>query len=180
MPTPSKPVKMLEYERKSHRTKAELEQREEAESALLSGIEMQMWPSVNKRARSRNEFKRLYGLLAKIGKNDALYQGAINRYCMLKCECEEFEEKREKFYKATRELEKERSKIAPFEYYKLLGSLESQVIACDKQIMAKRKMMLDIEKENVMTIASALRTIPKQNKKDEPEDPMAALLARRK
>ena len=37
MARPSKPVAVLESEKKSHRTKAELEQREKGEAALLSG-----------------------------------------------------------------------------------------------------------------------------------------------
>ena len=36
------------------------------------------------------------------------------------------------------------------------------MIAIDKQLQTKRKMLLDIEKENVMTITSALRSIPKK------------------
>ena len=40
------------------------------------------------------------------------------------------------------------------------------MLSIDKQVQAKRKMLLDIEKENVMTIASALRCIPKKEDKD--------------
>ena len=43
-----------------------------------------------------------------------------------------------------------------------------------QQINAKRKMQSDIEKENVMTIASALRSIPK--KVDEDADPLKEIL----
>ena len=42
----------------------------------------------------------------------------------------------------------------------------SSMNAIDKQIQSKRKMLLDIEKENVMTIASALRSIPKKEDKE--------------
>ena len=45
---------------------------------------------------------------------------------------------------------------------------------CDKQIQAKRKMLLEIEKENVMTIAAAVRTVPKKEEKE--EDPVMKLL----
>lgn len=52
-------------------------------------------------------------------------------------------------------------------------------ILYDRQIMDKRKMMLAIEKENIMTIQSALRSVPK---KPEPKksSPMADYLARQK
>jgi hypothetical protein len=39
------------------------------------------------------------------------------------------------------------------------------MIECDRQVQAKRKMLLDIEKENIMTIAAALRSIPKKTDK---------------
>jgi hypothetical protein len=48
------------------------------------------------------------------------------------------------------------------------------MIALDKQIQTKRKMLLDIEKENIMTIAAALRSIPK--KTDEKENPLLKAL----
>jgi hypothetical protein len=41
-------------------------------------------------------------------------------------------------------------------------------------------MLLDIEKENIMTIASALRSIPKKVEKPGEDDPMANLLNRRR
>lgn len=43
--------------------------------------------------------------------------------------------------------------------------LAKNLIALDKQIQAKRKMLLDIEKENIMTIASSLRSVPKKTEK---------------
>jgi hypothetical protein len=59
------------------------------------------------------------------------------------------------------------------------GSLQDRLMACDRKIMDKRKMMLSIEKENLLTIASALRAIPKKPKDETEEDPMAALLNRK-
>ena len=40
--------------------------------------------------------------------------------------------------------------------------MQRNLVSMDKQIQTKRKMLLDMEKENVMTIASALRSIPKK------------------
>ena len=54
-----------------------------------------------------------------------------------------------------------------FDYFKLQSSMQSNIIALDKQIMNKRKMMLDIEKENLMTISGALRSIPKKVTNDD-------------
>ena len=44
MPTPPKPVKVIEMEGKSHRTKKELAQRKRAEEELLTGIRMEEKP----------------------------------------------------------------------------------------------------------------------------------------
>jgi hypothetical protein len=59
------------------------------------------------------------------------------------------------------------------------NNLLGAIFACDKKIMDKRKILLDIEKENIMTIASALRSIPKKPEEKEAEDPMESLLNRR-
>ena len=40
-------------------------------------------------------------------------------------------------------------------------------------------MLLDIEKENIMTIAAQLRSIPKKEVKKGEEDPMAAFVNRK-
>jgi hypothetical protein len=53
------------------------------------------------------------------------------------------------------------------EYAKSIQKIMASMLAIDKQIQTKRKMLLDIEKENVMTIASALRSIPKNVEKDD-------------
>ena len=45
--------------------------------------------------------------------------------------------------------------------------MQSNIIALEKQIMNKRKMTLDIEKENLMTISGALRSIPKKVTNDD-------------
>ena len=43
-----------------------------------------------------------------------------------------------------------------------MNRLAGHMNACDKLLQQKRKMLLDIEKENIMTIASALRSVPKK------------------
>ena len=53
------------------------------------------------------------------------------------------------------------------EYAKAIAKIMSSILSIDKQIQSKRKMLLDIEKENVMTIASALRSIPKKQEKED-------------
>ena len=173
MPTPAKPFKVLETEKKSHRTKAELKLRKEGEESLSSQIKMKEGKEVRKNKLAHKEFKRVKEILQDIDKDDALYENVINRYAMLLAECSEFEEKRERFYKDMDKLDIQFVADEDFtmkEYIQLLCNMQKNILDLDKQIQAKRKMMLEIEKENVMTIASALRSIPKKpdQEKDNP------------
>ena len=184
MPTPPKPVAVLETEGRSHRTKKELERRRQGEKSLLTGQKMRETPAVRENPVAHQEFRRIRKLLEKIGRDDALYQGVINRYCLLAAECQEFMEKREQFYQAENRMEERfhsgESQMEEGEFYRLQVQLRNQVIACDRQVQAKRKMMLDIEKENIMTILASLRAVPKQAADEEEEDdPLLQLMRRR-
>jgi hypothetical protein len=179
MPTPPKPFMVLKNEKKSHRTKAELKQREAGEKALASGVALKERPEVKANPVAHKEFLRLNKLLKNIEKNDAIYEPIINRYCMIQAECFDFEEKRERFYHNLEKLEEEYEnqsdeELTMKEYFKLQNSMQGQIISLDKQVQTKRKMLLDIEKENIMTIAAALRSIPK--KVDESENPLLKAL----
>ena len=63
---------------------------------------------------------------------------------------------------------------ALIELTKTAEKLHRQILSYDSAIMSKRKMMFDIEKENVMTVSSALRSIPKAP--DEKENKLLAAL----
>jgi 5-bromo-4-chloroindolyl phosphate hydrolysis protein len=171
MPTPPKPFAVLKTEGKSHRTKKELKQREEGEKALATGVALKERPEVKANPVAHKEFLRLNKLLKNIEKNDAIYESIINRYCMLQAECRDFEEKREFFYKDLEELIDDKETFIDNEdlttYYKMKSDMQKNIINLDKQIQTKRKMLLDIEKENIMTIAAALRSIPKKVEKEE-------------
>ena len=187
MPTPTKPFKVLTTENKSHRTKAELKIREEGEKSLSTETELKERKEVKQNKVAHKEFKRIEKLLKNIGKNDAIYEAVINRYCLLQAECFELEEKREEFYKLIFELKAEMKSITDkmddegdittytLEYSKSIAKMMSSMMAIDKQVTSKRKMLLDIEKENVMTIASALRCIPKKDNK-EADNPLLKVL----
>jgi phage terminase small subunit len=176
MPTPTKPYLVLKAEKKSHRTKAELKQRENGEKALATGTALRERPEVRSNPVAHKEFRRINKLLKDIGKNDAIYEPVINRYCMLQAECNDFEEKRESFYRDIQELIEDKERLIESEgmslssYYKMKYNLQSSIINLDKQVQAKRKMLLDIEKENIMTIAAAFRSIPK--KQEKPSNPL--------
>ena len=190
MPTPPKPFEVLKSEKKSHRTKAELKKRQEGEKSLSTDIKLKERKEVNQNKIAHKEFKRIEKLLKNIDKNDAIYEAVINRYCLLQAECFDLEERREECYNLIFRLREEEKELIEelkdrddieglidykLEYAKSLAKMMSSMLAIDKQIQTKRKMLLDIEKENVMTIASALRCIPKKEDK-KTDDPLLKVL----
>lgn len=181
MPTPAKPFKVLTSEKKSHRTRSELKMREEGEKALSTDIILSERKEVKQNKVAHKEFKRIQEILKNIDKNDAIYEAVINRYCLLQAECLDLEERREECYNLISKLREEEKELIEelkcredvdelvkykLEYAKSLSKMMSSMLNIDKQIQAKRKMLLDIEKENVMTIASALRCVQKKEDKE--------------
>lgn len=185
MARPSKPIAMIEAEGKTHLTKAQIETRKNAESGLLSKKKLQERREVKDNKIAHAEFQRVAKLMKAIGKDDALYSSGINTYCMLYAEIGELQEQM-KMLDETADLLKETfgrlvddpdsgvdtEEIIKFE--KSFTRLISQRLNISATIDKKRKMMLDIDKENVMTISAALRSIPKQPEKK--ENPLVAVL----
>ena len=187
MPTPTKPTSVIKMEKKSHRTKAELKQREAAESALATGLPLKVRAEVKNNKAAFKEFKRVSMLLETIGKNDALLENVINRYCQITAEILDFEVKRAEFSHGIAQLQAahdddveahpniDERVLSDMNYFNTLAKMESNLLALDKRIQDKRKMLLDIEKENIMTIAAQLRSIPKKVEDEDEDDPMARL-----
>lgn len=174
MARPSKTVDVLSSEGKSHRTKAEMKHREEAEKLLSSGERLRERREVKENPVAHREFLRVNKLLVALGKNDALYEPIINRYCILQAECADFEQKRELFTSNLAEL-MDNPDIDSEARYRLAAQMQKTIIDVDKQVQTKRKMLFDIEKECAMTISAAMRSIPKTPLKQ--ENPLKGLLA---
>ncbi len=174
---PTKPLALVQ----GHRTKAEKEVREKAENNLLTGISLKEWPDVKADPIAHKEFQRIKKVLKSIGKDDALHEGVINRYCLLHSECKKFEALKRDCNDELKELYTayQEGRLDFLDYLNKKETIHGRFLTLDKKIMEKRKMMLDIEKENIMTIQSALRSIPKKPKGEEEDDPMSALLKRR-
>lgn len=182
---PPKPAAVIEAEKKSHRTKAELETRKNAESGLLSKRKLQERKEVKDSKIAHAEFLRVSKLMRAIGKDDALYSSGINTYCLLYAEIGELNEQM-KMLDKTGDMLRESfghlvddpdSGIEPetiIQFEKAFTRLISQRLNISAMIDKKRKMMLDIDKENVMTISAALRSIPKQP--ETKENPIYAIL----
>ncbi len=179
MPTPSKPVNVIRLEGKSHRTKRELVERERAEAQLLTGKVLREAKEVRENELAHKEFQRIRKLLKNIDKDDDLYGATINRYCLLQAECLDFQVKREQMYEQAKKLEESYGSFAENDdlksYFQLQATMQRNLLALDKQVQTKRKMLLDIEKENIMTIASSLRSVPKKTEKK--KNPLLEALA---
>ena len=161
MARPSKSADVLSEEGRSHRTKAEIEQRRQAEKAVLTGRKIHEFDRIKADPLAHKEFLRVQKLLQAVGKDDALYEAIVNRYCLIVGEIALFEVQRERAAALIDQLEDDRDEVDKNEYYKLITAARKQLLDVDRQIQAKRKMLFDIEKENAMTVASALRSIPK-------------------
>ncbi len=147
----------------------------------MTGQKMKAWPEVRENKLAKKEFNRIKKLLEIIGHNDALYEAIINRYCLITAECKQIEDIVEQLRKELTELveAKQNDDIEYMEYLQEKGKIHDRIIKWDKKLMDKRKMLLQIEKENVMTIMGALRSIPKQPE-EKKDSPMAEYLRRKR
>ena len=178
MPRPSKSTAVLLSEKRSHRTKAEIETRERAEKAARSGRPMRELPAVRENADAHREFLRVSKILTAVGNNDALYEATVNRYCEISAEIGMLTELRSEFMRSIDELRRDYDsggRVDANSHYRLTAKMHDQILNVDKQITAKRKALFDIEKECGMTVASAARTIPKSA--EHPTNPLLEVLA---
>lgn len=173
MPTPSKPIQLV----KGHVTKKQIKAREKAESSLASGSSFKEWAETKNNPVAHKEFMRLRKVLAAIKKNDALHESIINRYCLLHAECKEYEAMLNDFLEQLKCDELLEMKFEDRIMVQL--KIQDKIMQCDSKLMQKRKMMLDIEKENIMTIASVLRSIPKNPEEEKKQSKMAEFLRNR-
>ena len=157
MPTPRKPLQLMT----KHMANDDKEYRAEAEESLLTGEVWKEYPEVKSNAMAHKFFKRLTDLYSRIEKNDAMTEPIINRYCMMQAECYDFEAKREKFNSNLDALMDD-DELDRETKYKLEAQMQQSIISVDKQIMSKRKMLLDIEREMLLTLKAQLASIPKK------------------
>lgn len=163
-----------------HRTKAEIAARREAEQDMLSGKRAFERESVKADPVAHAEYRRVTALMKAIGKDDALYSAIVNRYCELFAEVRRYQDEivrrrtlMDELHTRFEDSDPDSEDIVAFA--KAYDSMAGKVDKMDGIIMQKRKMMFDIEKENGMTVAAALRAVPKDNAKKE-ENPLAAIL----
>ena len=166
---------------KGHRTKAEIEAREQAEQDMLSGKRLSERDGVKSDPVAHSEFVRVAALMKAIGKDDALYSAAVNRYAELFSEIAQLRRDAARYRGLMDSLQRKFDESAPDSdditaFAKAYSGMLSQVSKLDDKVMQKRKMMGDIEKENCMTVQAALRSIPKETGKKD-ESPLMKILS---
>jgi hypothetical protein len=162
MDVPGRPAKthlVLAQEGKSHRTKAEMKARKEAEEGGFTGAGMSMTDEVKANPRAAKEFRRVKKLFGMIERDDAIYAAVINRYCLLLAEAADLAEARRVLAEQWRTTDTEDLDL--LQQLTLTEKFTGMIASLDRQLKAKRDQLLAIEKENAMTIMGALRTVPK-------------------
>ena len=165
MPRPSKSIKIIEMEGRKHLTKQEIAFREQNEAATLTGQGLIESKEVRENPEAHKAFLTTARLLGKIDKNDAIYSEVINRYCLLKAEILDLTDQQAEIRRDLADLKARKEEVDADTYFKLIASLGRQIDAKDRMIMQKRNAMFAIERENIMTIASALRSVQKRPEK---------------
>ena len=176
---PPKSAKVLQMEGKSHRTKRELAQRRNAEEAQLTGRRIREEARVKADTVAHGEFLRVTRILKAIEKDDDIYGAEINLYCELKSEIETERERKEQLNRHLKSIFAAASRCddldARLEYEEKALAVMKQIDQCDKKIDQRRRMRMDIEKNNLMNIVSSLRSIPKTVEKK--KNPLAEALS---
>lgn len=164
MARPSKSATVIKLEKKSHRTKKEIAVREKAEKTLLTGKAMIETADVRNDKVAHLEYLRLKPLLKAIDKFDEIYGAPVRRYCLNKSKLSAIDEDIEKIkseIEALRENEADFAKNKP-EYFRLICKLEDIITKKESIAKSYRAEMIDFEKQNCMTIKSALSAVPKK------------------
>ena len=166
MARPPKAASVIKLEGKSHRTKKGLATREKAEKNLLTGKAMVETADVKSDPTAHREFLRLKPLLKAIEKYDEIYGAAVRRYCLTKSRLEEAEGEVTKLKEELIGIRNDKKEFIDAddisEYYRLITKMEDTITKREQVAKSYRTEMIDFEKENCMTIKSALRSIPKK------------------
>lgn len=171
---PPKALTMIE----GHLTKEQRSERERAEREFSSSVPFKKWPQTKKDSFASKHFDRIKKAFEEIGVCDVSFEAVINRYCIILGECAKLEKKIEESEKLRDDLDKERENMEAKEYASLAMAVEKDLYSKDCSLGAKRNALLQIEKENIMTVLAKLRAVPKKPKEREEEDPMEAILAK--
>ena len=152
-----------------HLTNAQKEARAAAEKSMSTGKPMKKWPKTKENPLANKLFGKLAAAYTAIGMNDAMHEAVINRYCIITAECEALETRQEAQQEALRAAQENQDA-------EKTAQMESAIAKIDAALNVRRNMLLAIERENLLTIASKLRAVPKKPQESEEEDPMEGVV----
>ena len=133
MARPTKPVVVLQTEKKTHKTKRELASRAREEKSLLTGKPLRASEEVKENPEALREFRQVKKTLATIGKDDSLYSAQISRYCLLIVETRALSARKAKLEAAADGCEDPKDAI---EFYRLANTRGDNRRAMIKWVLA--------------------------------------------
>jgi phage terminase small subunit len=166
---PGKPTDLILMEGKSHRTKAEIKQRQEVEQALYTGQTFKESMQVKDNEVAHKEFLRLKKLYKNIAFVDALDQQMINRYCLEVANLQRLQEILEETNELLFDSEDIKTKIALIE----------QVNRIAATMQKSKELLLKYEDRLFLSPAGRIKSIPKSPKPKEKPSGIAAIMAKR-
>ena len=119
-------------------TKGEVEKRIAAEKEIFTGIEVKESAEVKNNVAAHKEFLRISQLLKAAGRNDGVFENIINNYALLKAEIKYLIEERDNVDNTK-------------DYIKL-----------DQRVDVKRKLLLELEKQLLITPCAAINASAKK------------------
>lgn len=150
-----------------HFTKAEIESRKQSEAALTTAQNLQKSKAVKDNKIANRYFNRLITVLKDVQLNDGLFENVLNRYCLLLAEHEAARIDRERIERNLERLEEREPDMEFADYLLQSKNLTDQLLSVDRILSKKRDQLLQIERENLLTIQGKLRAIPKKPEKKE-------------
>lgn len=166
---PSKPSSLIKFEKKSHRTKAELEAREKSEKALYSGYAFRETARVKSNKLAHETFTRLKKMYEKIDFVEGLDEAIINRYCLITADVASLEKLIERMEQDIDSCEDYTERI------KLYKTISGTLLT----LKSNREMLLKLEDRLFLNPVARIKSIPKQPKEETDIDDMERLLNKR-
>jgi hypothetical protein len=148
-----------------------INERERSQAGSFTGLRMKESPLVKSDPAAHAIWLRTVRKYRAIGKDDALFEAALNDYCLIRSELLQLTKHRGKLGELADSLEDLRE----------IQSIMRQIIEIDKQINAKRKSCRDIEDRYAMSVNATMRVVPPRSEKntEDADDPMVAMLKMR-
>lgn len=157
---PSKPIKLILLEGKTHLTKKQIAEREAKEDSLKSDLSYHP----NKKVKSNPVALEMFIKLQKLYKNieyvDGLDENIINRYCLLTSEVDDMEKL---LHRMEDDIDKCENPSQMVTMYKSISGLEGN-------LNRARDMLLKIEDRLFLNPTARVKNVPKKKEETKPDE----------